>query len=189
MGSVQQSECQLGIRDNSWDSCRTARRRQKRCVQITVWSAWQTLFAALQSLSATLFPCGSWLLPLRPAMAPPGRTPRTARSRNISIRSSGIQAIQTGMREEQHQFFRLLNQLPARLTAEQAAWVLNCQPADVPILVGARLLKPLGNPLPNSVKYFGALELVEQVQDRTWLAKVTNALNQHWQKRSAAKKN
>jgi hypothetical protein len=93
------------------------------------------------------------------------------------------------MREEQHQFLRLLNQLPARLTAEQAAWVLNCQPSDVPILVGVRLLKPLGNPPPNSVKYFAALELLEQVQDRTWLAKVTNALNQHWQKINANKKN
>jgi len=30
---------------------------------------------------------------------------------------------------------------------------------------------------------------VEQVQDRAWLAKVANALNQHWQKRNAAKKN
>jgi hypothetical protein len=26
------------------------------------------------------------------------------------------------MKEEQHQFLRLLGQLPARLTAEQAAW-------------------------------------------------------------------
>jgi hypothetical protein len=93
------------------------------------------------------------------------------------------------MREEQHQFLRLLNQLPARLTAEQAAWVINCQPADVPILVAARLLKPLGNPPPNSVKFFAASELLEQVNNRTWLAKVTNALNQHWQKRNAAKKN
>lgn len=103
--------------------------------------------------------------------------------------ASGVQAIQIGMREEQHQFLRLLNQLPARLTAEQAAWVLNCQPHDVPILVAARLLKPLGNPSPYNVKFFAASELLEQVKDRTWLAKVTNALNQHWQKRNAAKKN
>ena len=48
------------------------------------------------------------------------------------------------MREDQNQFMRLLGQLPARLTAEQAAWVLNCQPSDVPILVAVRLLKPLG---------------------------------------------
>ena len=84
---------------------------------------------------------------------------------------------------------RLLNQVPARLTAEQTAWVLNCQTSDVPILVVARLLKPLGNPPPHSVKYFAASELLEQIQDRTWLAKVTNALNQHWQRRNAAKKN
>ncbi len=84
---------------------------------------------------------------------------------------------------------RLLNQLPARLTAEQAAWVLNCQPHDVPVLVAARLLKPLGNPSPYNVKFFAASELLDQIQDRTWLAKVTNALNLHWQKKNAAKKN
>jgi hypothetical protein len=93
------------------------------------------------------------------------------------------------MKEEQNQFLRLLGQLPARLTAEQAAWVLNCQPHDVPILVAARLLKPLGNPPANSVKFFATLELLELVKDRTWLAKVTNALNQHWQKKNSAKKN
>jgi len=92
------------------------------------------------------------------------------------------------MREDQHQFMRLLGQLPARLTAEQAAWVLNCQPADVPILVAARLLKPLGNPLPSSVKYFAASELLELMKDRGWLAKITNALNQHWQRKNAAKR-
>lgn len=83
---------------------------------------------------------------------------------------------------------RLLNQLPARLTAEQAAWVLNCQPHDVPVLVAARLLKPLGNPSPYNVKFFAASELLELITDRTWLAKVTNALNQHWQKKNAAKR-
>jgi hypothetical protein len=93
------------------------------------------------------------------------------------------------MSEQQQQFMRLLGQLPARLTAEQAAWVLNCQPHDVPVLVAARLLKPLGNPSPYNVKFFAASELLGQVQDRTWLAKVTNALNQHWQKRNANKKN
>lgn len=92
------------------------------------------------------------------------------------------------MRDDQHRFLSLVGQLPARLTAEQTAWVLNCQPHDVPILVAARLLKPLGNPPPNSVKYFAALEVVELGKDRTWLAKVTNALNQHWQKKNAAKR-
>ncbi len=91
------------------------------------------------------------------------------------------------MRDEQQQFLRLLGQVPARLTAEQTAWVLNCQPHDVPILVAAKLLKPLGNPPANSVKFFGAREVLTQAQDRAWLAKMTNALNQHWQRKNASK--
>ena len=93
------------------------------------------------------------------------------------------------MKEEQHRILSLMGQLPARLMAEQAVWVLNCQPHDVPVLVAARLLKPLGNPPPNSVKFFAALEVLEQVKDRAWLARVTNALNQHWQRKNAAKRN
>ena|ERR1022692_2457924 len=60
------------------------------------------------------------------------------------------------MKEEQQRFLLLLGHLPAHLTAEQAAWVLNSQPHDVPILVAVRLHKPLGNPPPNSVKFFAA---------------------------------
>jgi hypothetical protein len=93
------------------------------------------------------------------------------------------------MKEEQHQFLRLLGQLPARLTAAQAAWVLNCQTHDVPILVAARLLKPLGNPAANGIKFFATAELLELAKDKAWLVKVTNAVNQHWQKNNAAKRN
>lgn len=84
------------------------------------------------------------------------------------------------MRDDQHRFLMLLGQLPARLTAEQVAWVLNCQGHDVPVLVAARLLKPLGNPMPNSVKYFAAGEVLELVKDRAWLTRMTNAIGQHW---------
>jgi DMSO/TMAO reductase YedYZ molybdopterin-dependent catalytic subunit len=91
------------------------------------------------------------------------------------------------MKEDQHRFLSLLGQLPARLTAEQAAWVLNCQPHDVPVLVAARLLKPLGSPMPNSVKYFATLDLLDLVKDRSWLAKVTNAVGQHWREKNASK--
>ena len=76
----------------------------------------------------------------------------------------------------------------ARLTAEQVAWVLNCQPHDIPVMVSARLLKPLGDPLPNGVKYFATKDLVEAMEDRAWLAKVTNAVTQHWQKKNQRKR-
>jgi hypothetical protein len=58
----------------------------------------------------------------------------------------------------------------------------------VPILVAVRLLKPLGNSPPDSVKFFGTFDILEFAKDRTWLAKMTNALNQHWQKKNADKK-
>jgi hypothetical protein len=92
------------------------------------------------------------------------------------------------MRDDQHRFLSLLGQLPARLTAEQAAWVLNCQPHDVPILVMCRLLKPLGNPQPNGVKYFATAEILELSKDRTWLAKATNVIIQHWKEKNLHKK-
>jgi hypothetical protein len=82
----------------------------------------------------------------------------------------------------------LLGQLPARLTAEQTAWVLNCQPHDVPVLVVARLLKPLGNPSPNSVKYFASPEVMELARDRTWLAKVTNAISLYWKQKNLGRR-
>ena len=92
------------------------------------------------------------------------------------------------MREEQDRFLALLGSPPARLTVEQAAWVLNCQTHDVPVLISARLLRPLGNPPPNGIKYFSTAEVLELVKDRSWLAKITNTVCQHWQKKNARKK-
>jgi len=40
----------------------------------------------------------------------------------------------------------------------------------------------------NGIKFFAGPELLELAKDRTWLAKVTNKLNQRWQKKNAAKK-
>ncbi len=91
------------------------------------------------------------------------------------------------MKEDQHRFLSLLGQLPLRLTAEQAGWVLNCQPHDIPALIHSRLLKPLGNPPPNGIKYFSTADLLELAKDRSWLVKMTTAINQHWQRKNAAK--
>ena len=78
------------------------------------------------------------------------------------------------MRDDQQRFLNLLGQLPARLTAEQTVWVL----------VTARLLKPLGTPQPNSVKYFAAVDVLELIKDRNWLAMMTNAVSQHWRQKN-----
>ena len=91
------------------------------------------------------------------------------------------------MKDDQHRFLSLLGQVPARLNVEQVSWVLNCQPHDVPVLVAARILKPLGNPQPNAVKYFAAKEIMELSTDRAWLVRLTTALSQHWQRKNRRK--
>jgi hypothetical protein len=91
------------------------------------------------------------------------------------------------MSDDQHRFLALLGRVPARLNSEQAAWLLNCQTYDIPVLVAARLLKPLRNPMANSVKYFAAEELLEMTKDSLWLSKITNTLRNHWRRRNGGK--
>ena len=89
------------------------------------------------------------------------------------------------MKEDQHQFLQLLGQLPARLTAEQAAWVINCQPHDIPALVAAKLIKPLGNPPLNGIKYFATADILEAAKDRNWLVRVSSSIYNHWAKKNS----
>jgi hypothetical protein len=92
------------------------------------------------------------------------------------------------MRDDQHKFLLLLGRLPARLTAEQAAWVLNCQVHDIPALVAAKLIKPLGNPPANGIKFFATVDLLEAGKDRQWLVRMSSTIYQHWQKKNARQK-
>lgn len=77
--------------------------------------------------------------------------------------------------------------LPARLDASQTAWFLGFEPHEIPMLVAASLLKPLGHPARNSAKYF-ATEILEQLRrDEKWLARASDAISAYWQKRNAHK--
>jgi hypothetical protein len=84
------------------------------------------------------------------------------------------------MPESQRQFLSLVGRAPARLTVQQTAWMLNCAAHDIPILVAARVLKPLGNPPPNGFKFFATSEILALASDPTWLARMTNAIHRHW---------
>lgn len=92
------------------------------------------------------------------------------------------------MKDDQNRFLSLLSSPPARLTVEQTAWILNCQPHDIPVLVSERLLRPLGNPAPNAHKYFCTREILELSADRSWLAKLTNTLASHWRTKNEKKR-
>ena len=85
------------------------------------------------------------------------------------------------MNEQQRAFFLQWKSPIARLTVEQAAWALNFQRHDIPILVDVGLLKPLGQPRLNATKYFSAVALMDHATDLVWLAKATNAIYRYWQ--------
>jgi hypothetical protein len=93
------------------------------------------------------------------------------------------------MSVDQQRFLTVMGQLPPRLTADQAACMLNCQAHDIPALVAAKLLKPIGKPPANGIKYFATPDLLEKIKDRNWVVRVTITICQHWQKRNAGNRN
>jgi hypothetical protein len=64
------------------------------------------------------------------------------------------------MNNEPRELLNLRN-LPARLEIQETGWYLGFAPHAIPILIGAGLLKPLGHPPRNGVKYFAAVTLAE----------------------------
>jgi hypothetical protein len=77
--------------------------------------------------------------------------------------------------------------MPARLTVEQTSWYLGFGSKEIPVLVAAKLLKPLGHPPTNGQKYFASCELERLRNDADWLAKASDALVRHWRKRNSTK--
>jgi hypothetical protein len=69
---------------------------------------------------------------------------------------------------------------PGRLLAEQAAGILGFKKHDIPILVKAKLLKPLGNPARHAVKYFAACQVGRLACDEEWLNRASKAVYRYW---------
>jgi len=72
-----------------------------------------------------------------------------------------------------------LLRLPARLDSGQTATLLGFKGDDIQPLVRAKLLKPLGNPPPNSVKYFASVQIQELAHNPDWLARATLVVARH----------
>lgn len=92
------------------------------------------------------------------------------------------------MNDQQHRFLTLMAVPPARLTYEHIAWILNCHPDDIRVLITKKLLKPLGQPPANGVKFIAAEEIRALAKDPAWLARVTNAIHEHWRTKNQRRK-
>lgn len=86
--------------------------------------------------------------------------------------------------EQEPRPFKSFVGLPARLNAEQAAAILGFQPHDMSVLIAAGLLKPLGKPVQNSVKYFATADLEGLRQDVRWLGRATDAVQARWRRKN-----
>jgi len=76
-----------------------------------------------------------------------------------------------------------------RVDAATAAEILGFAPHDIPVLIAERLLKPLGKPVPNAIKYFAAIEILQLADDASWLSKATQAVYEHWKTKNANREN
>jgi hypothetical protein len=83
--------------------------------------------------------------------------------------------------------FAVPARLQARLDARQVAKILNFSERDIPVLVQCGLLKPLGNPNTNAIKYFAATEIQELGQNATWLYEATEVIYDHGRKKESRK--
>ncbi len=70
--------------------------------------------------------------------------------------------------------------LPARLDVVATAKLLGFAEHDIPVLVAAGKLTPLGDPAPNAPKWFAAVEVIGLATDREWLHKATKEISKHW---------
>lgn len=80
--------------------------------------------------------------------------------------------------------FLQCRRLPARLMVPQVAALLGFQRHDIPVLVGRKLLRPLGKPAPTAVKHFAARDIEQLAADSAWLSKATQAISETWQFRN-----
>jgi hypothetical protein len=84
---------------------------------------------------------------------------------------------------ERRDFLNLKN-TPARLNAEETAWLLGFAVHDIPVLIATGLLLPLGHPPRHGTKYFAGIEIAQLRENLKWLAKASDAIVAHWRRKN-----
>jgi hypothetical protein len=72
------------------------------------------------------------------------------------------------------------------MTVAQASILLGFNSIDLPVLITKRLLRPLGKPAPNAIKYFARRDIEQLADDSGWLSRATQTMYDHWHKRNKA---
>jgi len=89
----------------------------------------------------------------------------------------------TSANTERQQFLSLPH-FPGRLNAKETAWFLGFSPHEIPMLVGARLVKPLGHPPEHGLKFFLKADLEPLRDDRSWMDEASDVILDYWKKQN-----
>ncbi len=90
------------------------------------------------------------------------------------------------MKQEVKEFLSLLLR-PARVTMQQAAWLLGFGEKDIPILIARGLLRPLGHPAHNGQKFFLTATLDDLRRDEKWFIRASDAIIEYWRDKNSRK--
>lgn len=78
-----------------------------------------------------------------------------------------------------------VRRLPARLSREETAFLLRVEPQDIPILIGAKIIRPLGDPAKNRVKWFATISVLRLMEDEKALCRLTQTLHEFWDEKNS----
>ena len=77
---------------------------------------------------------------------------------------------------------------PARLTAQQAGWLLGFEAHEMRILVAGGKIKPAGKGSSNR-SLFAWVDVEGRVRDENWINEATLVIQQYWRQKNAGKAN
>jgi hypothetical protein len=78
-----------------------------------------------------------------------------------------------------------LRRLPAILNSAQTAVLLGLADHDIPVLVRAGFLQPLGDPPPNAVKSFSTAHVLALAGEIDALDKIRRTVYEYWRSKNA----
>jgi hypothetical protein len=78
--------------------------------------------------------------------------------------------------------------LAGRIDVATTAKVIGFAQHDIPILMAAGRLEPLGEPAPNAPKWFAAIEVIRLAVDLDWLNKATREVSRYWRHKRQRRK-
>jgi hypothetical protein len=107
--------------------------------------------------------------------------------RNVNVQKYSLKQFAGTHTRESEGLTPPIDVLPARMTAEQVACFLGFSVEAMPVLVKAKLLEPLAEPVPNAQKYFAKVYIVTLASNVEWLDRATQAIYDHWEKKNERK--